>query len=148
MHDEDDDDAFVHHMDDAALPSAPLLTQLDQLRHHRDGKQRAWPVVAQAVSNPDGFGVVDFALEHDFVESLDGQPAQFWTNPIDGSEMVWIPGGTFYYGRAAQVGTLPGFSLARYPVTNQQFERFLMATRYQPSVAESTLQRDLFLAHC
>lgn len=85
---EDDDDLELHTNDGEYLPSAPLLTQLEQLRFHRDGKQRAWPLIAQAVSNPDGFGVLDFALEYEFVESLDGQPAQYWTNPIDGSEMV------------------------------------------------------------
>jgi formylglycine-generating enzyme required for sulfatase activity len=50
--------------------------------------------------------------------------------------MVWIPGGTFRMGsdkhypeeRPSHRVTVDGFWIDRYPVTNEQFARFVLAT--------------------
>jgi len=47
-----------------------------------------------------------------------------WTNPIDDSEMVYIPAGPFYVGPKKQQAVSAGFSLGRHPVTDAQFQRF------------------------
>ena len=54
------------------------------------------------------------------------------------AEMWWVPGGTFRMGsegfypeeRPVHEVTVDGFWMARYPVTNQEFTRFVDATRY------------------
>lgn len=81
-------------------------------------------------------------------------------NPIDGAELVWIPGGEFFMGTDA--GDIPrllefaqswdknvnadsfrnqsprhkvmvgGFWIYKYEVTNEQLDRFVKATGYQP----------------
>jgi formylglycine-generating enzyme required for sulfatase activity len=133
--------------EEEALPSAKLLAELETVRHARGAKKKAWPLIAKAVANPDGFGIIDYAIENELAESLDGASPQFWTNPLDGSEMVWIPPGKFYYGEEANPATLKGFSLARYPITNEQFQQFLEETNYRPAILELSIQRDLFLSH-
>lgn len=69
--------------------------------------------------------------------------SRLWRNPADDSEMICIPGGAFLAGRTSQQRriTLGLFSLARHPVTNRQFARFLEQTGYTP---ERTAR---FLAH-
>ncbi|MEK6238597.1 MAG: formylglycine-generating enzyme family protein [Planctomycetales bacterium] len=57
----------------------------------------------------------------------------YWKNPADDSEMVWIPPGRFLVGSRKTPATCDGFSLARHPVTNAQFKRFLDETNYEPS---------------
>jgi serine/threonine-protein kinase len=65
--------------------------------------------------------------------------------------MVWIPPGKALLGppprrrEKQKEAVLPGFSLARHPVTNAQFERFIDETGYSPP--EWHPRNDLFVAH-
>lgn len=68
-----------------------------------------------------------------------------WTNPCDGSQMIWIPPGKFLAGAEDRPVTLPGFYLARHPITNTQFQRFVSETGYAPSL--SNPDPELFLSH-
>ena len=107
------------------------------------------------LTDPYDFPVaLDYALEHelltaDFAAQLRGEtavgPAKYWINPIDGLEMVWIPGGKFLAGEPLRMLDGRGFFLARYPVTNAQFARFVDETGYEPPT-EHPLQ-ELYLQH-
>jgi formylglycine-generating enzyme required for sulfatase activity len=66
-----------------------------------------------------------------------------WINPTDQSAMIWIHGGGFLQGRERRRVHLPGASVARDPVTNQQYAAFLEATGYDP--AGGVMER--FLEH-
>jgi hypothetical protein len=144
-----------------AYPSAALLGQLEEtLREPNPALRsaRAWRLVVQATANPDAGIVQDFATDNGLVVPLvekrvrteqGPREALAWVNPCDGSEMVWIPPGPLVHGRMTRKGplraTVPGFSLARHPVTNAQFKRFLDETGYRPP--EWHPRNDLFLAH-
>src|SRR4029453_7506405 len=62
-----------------------------------------------------------------------------------GTDMVWIPGGTFRMGSddhypeeaPARPATVDGFWMDRHAVTNREFERFVRKTGYV-TVAERT----------
>jgi formylglycine-generating enzyme required for sulfatase activity len=138
-------------------PSAKLLAELRELPKKLEKKkraQRAWQIVLEASGNSDFAVVFDFALENDLVLDFegdrtlpDGQRIQnsMWINPVDGSEMVWIPPGPFVVGKEKKPAKCGGFSLARYPVTNAQFEQFLAATNYEPLAKHE--DNDLLLYH-
>ncbi len=71
-----------------------------------------------------------------------------WTEPTSGLEMVWIPPGRFIHGnnqRAPRHGRLAGYSLAKHPVTNQQWLNFTQATGYTPAAQHS--DNDLYMWH-
>jgi serine/threonine-protein kinase len=132
-------------------PSAAVLAALEEMARNplppeRHGAE-AWKLLARAMGNDDFPVVLDFALENELILPLDGRGgrAQTWVNPIDGSEMVWIPPGPFLATRQRQRASCPGFSLARYPVTNAQFRQFLVETRYVPPAEHPDLDR--YLAH-
>jgi serine/threonine-protein kinase len=104
----------------------------------------AWNILARAPSR-DAFEVaLDLALERGLVPMELGAlirgrwesagPAPSWVNPVDQSEMIWVAPGPFYLGEERQRATSPGFFLARHPVTNAQYRRFLEATGYTPTV--------------
>jgi serine/threonine-protein kinase len=59
--------------------------------------------------------------------------------------MVWVPPGPFHVGKDNEPAESPGFSLARFPVTNAQFERFLDESGYRPPPDHPG--EELFLAH-
>jgi serine/threonine-protein kinase len=139
-------------------PSAGILGQLSELVHKKKGRSRAarvWSLLLQAHGNPDAGIVTDFALENELAGDLQagpttrhGQPclSTMWVHPIDGSEMIWVPAGPFLYGmKYRKTAELPGFSLARFPVTNAQFQLFLEATQYQPPPEHPF--PELFLSH-
>jgi serine/threonine-protein kinase len=121
-------------------PSAGLLAELQRLQHEKDKDARArevWRVLFQASANSDFPVVRDFALETGLVTDCTpdtgrGAKNLTWGNPIDGSEMVWIPPGPFVVGTKKERAECPGFSLARFPVTNEQFRRFLVESEYAP----------------
>ena len=122
-------------------PSAELLAELMRLPAVADERRRAlraWQIVTAAAGNADFPVLLDFALEHGLVVALDSVtgrlrrgppvPNPVWVNPADGVEMVWIPAGPFCVGPAKDPARSRGFSLARHPVTNDQFRRFLQET--------------------
>jgi serine/threonine-protein kinase len=127
-----------------AYPSDALVSQLeDAMRLPNESERRslAWRLVMQASANPDGGIVRDMAVDNGMIVMLGDKPgrsqagplaSQSWVNPCDGSEMIWIPPGPFLCGKKREKVTLPGFSLARHPITNEQFARFLNETGYHP----------------
>lgn len=123
----------------ASYPSAKALVELEALTKQEGTPARAlaaWRIVTASARNPDAHAVLDFAREHELVlpcEHTDpSAPNLSWTNPLDGSEMVWIPAGKFPVGTEGEFGHAEGFSLARWPVTNEQYMRFLSEADYQP----------------
>lgn len=120
-------------------PSAKVIGELEALTKKKATKERAaaaWRLVTGAAANPDFHAVLDFARDHELVlpceQSDPSAPNLVWTNPIDGSEMVWIPPGKFVYGTQGKTAECAGFSLARYPITNEQFHRFWLEAQYEP----------------
>ncbi len=140
-------------------PSAEILAALKGLlgkRLSRDKRIRAaWPLVVRAGANEDFPVVADFALENELIVALEnptdakvlarGAKVPTWLNPLDGSEMVWIPPGPFVVGFVGKPAESKGFSLARHPVTNAAFARFLTEAGYQPPANHP--DPSLFLAH-
>ncbi|MBL8792603.1 MAG: SUMF1/EgtB/PvdO family nonheme iron enzyme [Planctomycetia bacterium] len=115
-------------------PVGKWLAELEAVRHvenDRERSDRAWRVVLAAADHDDSAVLLDYALEHGLVLPGDAG-SKSWNNPIDGSEMIWIPPGPFVVGEENEPATCAGFSLARHPVTNAQFKRFLDETNYQP----------------
>jgi len=148
--DEDDEPTGPQGAD--RYPSAKALLELGGLLGQPAGAKRArraWQVVTAASGNPDFHAVLDFAMENELVaacEPADRTAANVrWTNPTDGSEMVWVPGGKFLYGKDNTEAECAGFSLGRWPVTNEQFRRFLDETGYEPP--ENHPDADQFLRH-
>jgi formylglycine-generating enzyme required for sulfatase activity len=140
-------------------PSAALLAALKELLGKRLSRERlvreAWPLVVRAGANSDFPVVADFALENELIAALEtptdartlaqGAKVPTWLNPVDGSEMVWIPPGPFLVGPKKDQAECKGFSLARHPVTNAAFARFLKEAGYQPPPDHPELA--LFLHH-
>jgi|GEM_PF-1921867 formylglycine-generating enzyme required for sulfatase activity len=128
------------------------LDQLTQLEPERQGFA-AWRYIARA-ENTDIYQVaLDYAVEHGLIppelvtlmrsDTRGGAANASWINPVDGSEMIWIGGGPFIAGRDRQ-GHSEGFFLARHPVTNAQFTKFLEATDYETQSGEAAGE---FLQH-
>jgi serine/threonine-protein kinase len=139
MRDEDEEDTGKPLSEAERFPSAKVIGELDALTKKKADKKRAaeaWRLVTGAAANADFHAVLDFARDHELVlpcEQTDPAAANLtWTNPIDGSEMVWIPPGKFIYGTEGKTAECAGFSLARWPVTNEQYEAFLTAGAYRP----------------
>jgi serine/threonine-protein kinase len=141
-------------------PSSPQFAELQKLQHEAPGKKRssqAWRLLGQAYGNDDLPVLLDFALEQGLVNSCEAawQRAQksrearhvVWVNPVDGSEMIWVPAGPFFVGprQKKQPAQSKGFSLARHPVTNAQFAKFLKETEYTPPPEHP--DPELFLHH-
>ena len=148
----DEDDTDSDPPASARPPSAAALIALDRLLGHLPSQERmiqAWREVMGAAGNLDFHAVLDFALEHELVRDCDpGNPKAMpvsWINPVDGSDMIWVPAGPFVYGRSDKAATCDGFSLGRWPVTNAQFRRFLDQTGYEPH--EAPPDQIAFLAH-
>ncbi|QJX00436.1 formylglycine-generating enzyme family protein [Frigoriglobus tundricola] len=151
MNPEDDGDA-ADPSDPARFPSAKVIVALEALTKQPADSARAaaaWRLVTGAAANPDFHAVLDYAREHDLVlpcEQTDAAAANLtWTNPIDGSEMVWIPPGPFVYGTHGATGECAGFSLGRWPVTNEQFAKHNREAAYQPPTRHASNEQ--FLSH-
>jgi serine/threonine-protein kinase len=132
----------------AEPPGDDLLAALEAV-DAPDAESRfaaAWLVLARAPGREEFEVALDFALERGLVPMEFGalvrgrwesaEPAPSWVNPVDGSEMIWVTPGPFYVGEGEERrrADSPGFFLARHPVTNAQFQRFLDETRYTPPV--------------
>ena len=125
---------------------------LDTLRFAEESDERktqSWATVAHTFGHP-GFAVIqDFALEHGLLASceVDGttMAEKAWVNPIDGSQMVWIPSGPYYLGADKHKADGPGFSMARHPITNAQYQEFLFESGYVP--ARTHPGEEYYLAH-
>jgi formylglycine-generating enzyme required for sulfatase activity len=141
-------------------PSSEPFVELSRLRSAAPSKERStriWQVLGRAYGNPDLPVLLDFVWEHAMVNQAQearqrarrGSEVRHvvWTNPVDGSEMVWIPAGPFFIGPKQQkrIAHSAGFSLARHPVTNGQFARFLAETGYTLPPTHS--DPELFLSH-
>jgi serine/threonine-protein kinase len=139
-------------------PSSELFAELSRLRYTDpcgESTARVWQVFGRAYGNDDWPVLLDFAQEHGLVKHCEeaqrraqrGEEVRrlVWTNPVDGSEMVWIPAGPFFVGPKEQkrIAQSAGFSLARHPVTNGQFARFLAETGYTPPPAHPDPERFL-----
>src|SRR5690606_34878988 len=61
----------------------------------------------------------------------------------DGGELVLVPAGTFQMGSSRRDVYLDDYYIARYPVTNRQFQVFLDVTGYRPTDTEA----HRFLSH-
>lgn len=127
-------------------PSAEILAALRGLVGARDpaGREAIWRSVVLAQGNDDFPMVFDFALENELILPCESDAVP-WNNPMDGSEMVWVPPGPFIVGSHKQRASCKGFSLARHPVTNAQFARFREETTYAPPAGHP--YSDQFLAH-
>lgn len=133
-------------------PSARALHELETLLHQPPSGERTkqvWRLVAGSAANTDFHAVLDFAMEHDLVRGCEPSGPNTvnapWMSPIDRSEMIWIPPGPFIYGTKGLTADCAGFSLARWPVTNRQFETFLNETDYTPP--DQHPDNHLFLSH-
>jgi serine/threonine-protein kinase len=151
MNPEDEDDAPDASPTDRP-PSAQVIVELEALTRapaDADRAAKAWALVTGASANPDFHAVLDFARENELVlpcEQTDPTATNLtWTNPIDGSQMVWIPAGKLVYGKHDSTAECAGFSLARWPVTNKQFLQFNKAKAYRPTDAHP--DNELFLHH-
>lgn len=131
-------------------PSAQTLLDLETLlagRRTAEKKRRAWELVVRAQGQPDFHVVLDFATDKELVipcgvADPKREPNLTWTNPLDGSEMVWIPPGKFRFGPDKESVELGGFSLAKHSVTNEQFSDFVRATTYESHESEETDESD------
>lgn len=131
-------------------PSAQTLLDLEQLLVGPKGEDRsmkAWELVTRAQGNADFHVVLDYATDKELVipcgvGNPKREPNLTWTNPLDGSEMVWIPPGKFRVGVDKAVAETGGFSLAKHPVTNHQFGQFLHGTNYQSHETAETDESD------
>jgi serine/threonine-protein kinase len=141
-------------------PTSKQFVELDRVRQQPASKERtsqAWRLIGQAYGNDDLAVLLDRAMEHGLISSCEDawQSARqsrgghyfVWVNPADGSEMVWIPAGRFFVGPKERKETAEskGFSLARHPVTNRQFAKFLKETAYTPPAEHP--DPEAFLSH-
>lgn len=137
---------------------AEVLTELGKIRHEKDEDRRcleAWRQVTRAWGEPDFHLVLDYALENGLVRGIESggrggrgagpRTSVTWINPIDELEMIWIPPGRFFVGEKNEPAECAGFSLARHPVTNAQFERFVSETGYTPAAEHP--DPEAFLSH-
>lgn len=130
--------------------SAQTLLDLEQLLvgpKSANRSRRAWELVVRAQGNTDFHVVLDFATDKELVipcgvADPKREPNLTWTNPIDGSEMVWIPPGKFRFGPDKEVAELGGFSLAKHPVTNRQFGDFIGETGFIGEESQETDDSD------
>jgi formylglycine-generating enzyme required for sulfatase activity len=142
---------------DAHPPGPDLLAELEAVEGP-DAESRlaaSWRILARAPGRGEFEVALDRALERGLIpmefgalvrgRTDSGEVAGPWVNPIDGSEMIWIAPGPYYVGEDRFRVQAAGFFLARHPVTNAQFLRFLDETSYSPSRDQP--DAEVFLSH-
>jgi serine/threonine protein kinase len=77
------------------------------------------------------------------VSSVLAREAPPMIRDVDGTELLRVPGGKFAMGPSRREVFLDEYYLARHPVTNRQFELFVLTTNYRPEDSEA----GRFLAH-
>jgi serine/threonine-protein kinase len=91
---------------------------------------------------PQSCGALKDALEHALADVTPTRVTQAFAHPRihsehDGNELLLVPAGSFPLGSQRRIVQLDRFYLARYPVTNRQFQAFVEATGYTPRDAEA-----------
>ena len=132
-------------MSDASSETGAIFAALEKLPA-KVSPRDVWSILRTATSADEFAVALDFAADNglyetDFAQHLRGKPdspamQDVWTNPVDETEMVWIPQGMF---RATEDNVpihLDGFFLARHPVTNAQFQKFVVETNYADTNVE------------
>ncbi len=135
-----------------------LAVQRDMAYGHAKGPILRGVALGVLSSCPQGGRwtlALEYAREHQMILpsdlqliSLQRQAAQSgtsWIHPATGLEMIWIAPGRFLQGGRRYPMVLSGFSLARHPVTNENFRMFLERSVYHP--AQSHPQEEDYLHH-
>jgi formylglycine-generating enzyme required for sulfatase activity len=122
--------------------TAAAMRELGEKVQELDPAERpafVWRTLLRVAHQPDFPVLLDFVVETGLavyldtpLESRNGEVARHasWVHPVDESELIWIPGGPCKLGEKKVKANLPGFALGRYPVTNEQFFRFVGETDY------------------
>lgn len=121
--------------------SDDLFQQLEQIDVASSQVDRqVWQILQAATTSSQFAVLLDFAMGNGLYdtafaphlrgESVEHEATEFWVNPIDQSQMVWIPPGRFQSGKDQTELWCNGFFLARHPVTRLQFDRFCHETQY------------------
>jgi len=126
-------------------PPGGLLTALRDLAWLDKPEARtlaAWSLLTSVPDDGELDVGLDYAIGHNLLPADMAAPMRLqhvarvthraWRNPTDGLEMIWIPAGPARITRGKLRVELPGFSLARHPVTNAQYAAFVEATSYTP----------------
>lgn len=87
----------------------------------------------------------DWAMFAELAKLSTQDPDRVWHNAVDGSELIWIPAGPYFSGEGCVQRVVEAFALARHPVTNAQWLRFVEATGYEPDVSHPEPER--YLSH-
>ena len=120
-----------------------LLSQLRACAHGPRGAFDATQLLIEHPGDVDWSIVADYLIQHGVMaddalarllrqrEAVRARAA--WIEPTSGLEMIWIAPGAFGFGppHRARRCWLPGFFMARHPVTNGQWLAFVEATQYR-----------------
>lgn len=114
---------------------------------------KAWSLLSGFLAEAEADIALAYAIDHKLFRPEDririerqreaAQHHQPWKNPKDDLEMIWIPKGPALLGEQKETHHLEGFSLAKHPVTNAQYERFLAQSGYTPPVTHPQPERHL-----
>jgi serine/threonine-protein kinase len=136
-----------------------VLGALRTLAYEPVSAQRAadiWSALSDATGQTWWDVPFTYACSHDLLSPEDATRATLqheaatqhtlWHNPTDQSEMIWIAPGPFPFGQLnGEKLSLDGFSMARHPVTNEQYAHFLQETGYTPNT--DSIQYTYYLSH-
>lgn len=141
----------MSHSSAAVADALERLREISEQAHVAVKNHLGWQVLLEAAKLPEFPVLLDFALEHTLLATAQQArgmihiPDAAFVNPVDGLEMCWIPPGPFFVGKENQQASCEGFLLARWPVTNAQFQHFMEETNYQPPGDHP--ENEKFLSH-